>query len=69
MNVGKIDNLIVQDFKDVFTSSDLNTVFKHKYLFWLVGTRVPDKVVVRRVKAYLVEQWDFISLLQLCREK
>lgn len=33
MNVGKIDNLIVQDFKDVFTSSDLNTVFKHKYLF------------------------------------
>lgn len=35
MNVGKIDNLIVQDFKDVASSSDLSTVFKHKYLvFW-----------------------------------
>lgn len=33
MNVGKIDILIVLDFKDVFSSSDLNTVFKHKCLF------------------------------------
>lgn len=33
MNVGKIDNLIVQDFEGVFTSSGLNTLFKHKYLF------------------------------------
>lgn len=33
MNVGKIGDLIVQDFKYVFTSSDLNTTFKHKHLF------------------------------------
>lgn len=33
MDVGKRDSLIVQDFTNVFSSSDLNIILKHKYLF------------------------------------
>lgn len=67
MNVGKIDNLIVQDFKDVFSSSDLNTVFKNKYLLLLEGCICAHKVSARSVKAHLymlvVEKCHFNSLL------
>lgn len=56
------DNLIVQDFKDVFSSLYLNTNICFDW-----GCTHADKVSVRSVKAHLymlvAEKWDFNNLL------